>query len=500
MPSESQSRPTTIAIAALGGQGGGVLTNWIVDVAEHADYLVQATSVAGVAQRTGATIYGVELSPKALADQAGREPVFALYPVPGDVDIVIAAELAEAARAVERQFVTPELTTLIASTHRVYAMTEKVALGDGRSDSNVMLDAAQKSARKLVAFDMDHAAQQTGSVISSVLLGALAGSGALPFARTDYEDAIRRGGKAVEANLAGFAKGYENAGDDFSPEDLKTELIAGPDPRSPQARALVERIEAELPPQCQKMALEGARRCADYQDLRYANEYIDRLAGLIQSEAQPSDELIQEVARFLALRMCYEDTIRVADLKTRSARFDRFRNDVLAKEDQVVDVVEYLHPRIEEFCDTLPASLGRFVLRSRRAKALLKPFFGHGRNITTTTVPGFLLFHTLAKFRRWRRGTLRYQIERERIGAWLNKIEAAASQDPELALEIARCARLIKGYGDTYDRGLHSYGLILDFAEKSPSPDLSNRVARLREAALADESGGQLQNLLQEAS
>lgn len=495
-----QVRPTTIAIAALGGQGGGVLTNWIVDIAEHADYLVQATSVAGVAQRTGATIYGVELFPKALAEQAGREPVFALYPVPGDVDIVIAAELAEAARAVERQFVTPELTTLIASTHRVYAMTEKVAMGDGRADAVFMLEAAQQAARKLVAFDMDHAAQQTGSVISSVLLGALAGSGALPFERADYEAAIRRGGKAIPANLAGFALGYENATGAITQADAKTELIASADPQSPQARAVVERIEAQVPARCQKMALEGARRCADYQDLRYAEEYLDRLISLVQADAKPEDELVTEVARFLALRMCYEDTIRVADLKTRSQRFERFRDDVQAKEDQVVDVVEYLHPRIEEFCDTLPAGLGRFVLRSGRTQAMLKPFFGHGRNITTTTVPGFMLFHMLAKFRRWRRGTLRYQIEDERIGIWLEKIKSAVADEPRLALEIARCARLIKGYGDTYDRGLKNYSLILDFAEQSTGPDRSARVSKLREAALADDSGGQLVDLLKEVS
>ncbi|MEO1104338.1 MAG: hypothetical protein AAFW98_11490, partial [Pseudomonadota bacterium] len=53
-----------IAILAVGGQGGGVVTNWITDLAETAGYEVQATSVPGVAQRTGATIYYLELLPK----------------------------------------------------------------------------------------------------------------------------------------------------------------------------------------------------------------------------------------------------------------------------------------------------------------------------------------------------------------------------------------------------------------------------------------------------
>ena len=127
-------RPITIAIVALGGEGGGVLADWIVDVAQHGGYIAQATSVPGVAQRTGATVYYVELFPKAAAQAAGREPVLGLLPMPGDVDVVLASELMEAARAVERDFVTPDRTLLIASTHRVFAMTEKIALADGRVD------------------------------------------------------------------------------------------------------------------------------------------------------------------------------------------------------------------------------------------------------------------------------------------------------------------------------------------------------------------------------
>ena len=53
----------TIAIAALGGQGGGVLADWLVAVAELHGWMVQSTSVPGVAQRTGTTVYYVEMCP-----------------------------------------------------------------------------------------------------------------------------------------------------------------------------------------------------------------------------------------------------------------------------------------------------------------------------------------------------------------------------------------------------------------------------------------------------
>jgi indolepyruvate ferredoxin oxidoreductase beta subunit len=204
-------RPITIAILALGGEGGGVLADWIVDLAEHGGYLAQATSVPGVAQRTGATVYYVELFPEEVAHAAGRSPVLALMPVPGDVAIVLASELMEAARAVERGFVTPDETLLIASTHRVFAMTEKIALADGRADAPALLAACRDAARELVAFDMAALAEATGSALSAVLLGALAGTGALPFPRAAYEAAIRRGKVGVEASLSAFAAGYEAA-------------------------------------------------------------------------------------------------------------------------------------------------------------------------------------------------------------------------------------------------------------------------------------------------
>ena len=79
--SGEQRQRVTIAIAAMGGQGGGVLGDWIISMAEANGYYAQSTSVPGVAQRTGATIYYLELFP----EQADATiPVLALMPVPGD--------------------------------------------------------------------------------------------------------------------------------------------------------------------------------------------------------------------------------------------------------------------------------------------------------------------------------------------------------------------------------------------------------------------------------
>lgn len=210
-----------LAVMAVGGQGGGVLTGWIEALARANGYAVQATSVAGVSQRTGATIYYVEMCP-----DTGRQPVFSLMPAAGDVDVLIAAEMMEAGRAILRGFVTPDRTVLIASTHRALAVSEKMVPGDGIANAEEVRAAAAVAARRTVFADMERAALEAGSVISAALFGALAGAEVLPFPRAAFEDAIRAGGKGVEPSLRAFDAGFRAAQGE-APERDAPQLPAG---------------------------------------------------------------------------------------------------------------------------------------------------------------------------------------------------------------------------------------------------------------------------------
>ena len=492
--SEQRERPISIAILAVGGQGGGVLTKWLVDIAEANGYIAQSTFVAGVAQRTGATVYCVEMFPRDRAKAIGCNPVFTPYPVPGDVDLVVVGEMAETGRAIQKGFVTPNITTLISSSHRIYTMYEKEALGDGIFDQAPVARIAEKAAKKFICFDMAAAADTTGSVISSVLLGAIAGTGALPFERDAYEAAIRSSGRAVEANLKGFGAGYDQAGRKSATADAEPE---GAVPAGKNGEALKARVEAELPAQVRNMALHGALRALDYQDAKYANSYLDRVKDISLIDIESHDyELAVEVARQLALQMCYEDTIRVADLKTRSDRFVKIREQVAAAPDQPVHVVEFFHPRLEEVCDTLPAPIGSLVLRSSTLQKLMSPFFRKGRNIKTTSISGFVLLHFVAKFRRFRRGTYRFKRQQILIHDWLDRVINAAVDDYDYALAIAHCIEIVKGYGDTYQRGLTRYRAAIDAAAALSAANRAAAIRRLHNAALADEKGQVFGNTL----
>src|SRR5919201_2858678 len=204
-------RPITVLIAALGGEGGGVMADWLMEAATASDLPAQATSIPGVAQRTGATTYYLEIFPARRSALGGREPVLSLTPSPGNVDIMVASELVEAGRAMANGYVNPERTTLIASTHRIYATIEKMQMADGRYDSDQVIAAARELARHAVLFDMRKLAQESGTIINAVLFGAMAGSGVLPVSRDACEAAIRKSGRGAEASLRGFAAGYEIA-------------------------------------------------------------------------------------------------------------------------------------------------------------------------------------------------------------------------------------------------------------------------------------------------
>lgn len=494
-------KPIGIAILAMGGEGGGVLADWIVDMAEHAGFSAQATSVPGVAQRTGATIYYVEFLPAVTAPGAPA-PILALMPAAGDVDVVLCSELMETGRAVQRGFVTKDRTTLVTSTHRVYSMTEKTAMGDGRVASGPLLDTGRENAKRFIAADFAALAEQAGSVMSAVLFGALAGAQVLPFARSDFEAAIERGGVGVKPSLKAFDAGFAAAAQPapaVAPSTSDSPAIK-PLPSDPRLAGVDARIDRDFPTVAHAVLRVGVRRLADYQDLAYAESYLDQLEAIRHCDAAAGREdyaLLMETARHLALWMSYEDTVRVADLKIRSGRFTRVANEVQAAPDQLLHINEYLHPRVDEIADTLPAFIGRRLMQPGWLRRVVERFTREGRVVRTSSLRGFLQLYFVASLRSMRRVSLRFEREQTVWQRWLALISEIARDDYALALEVARCQRLVKGYGDTHARGMRSFSAIM---QSMPllrrQKDAAARVRALREAALADDTGGQLDTLL----
>jgi indolepyruvate ferredoxin oxidoreductase beta subunit len=424
----------SILIPAVGGQGGGVLSEWIVEAALADGHVAHGTSIPGVAQRTGSTTYYVEVFP---AD-AG-EPTVSLYPVPGALDVLLAPELLEVGRMIELGFPSPARTTIIASTHRLFSIQEKTAVGDAIYPAERLVDAARAFSRELHAFDALALAREHGTEVNAILLGALAGSGVAPIRDEAYRDAIRGKGVQVDANLRGFELGITLARQRAVPTSSRNgALAAAPGREDGRLAGLPEPVRA--------IARQALPRLIDYQDARYAERYLDRLRPFADGDV----EVAQHVARYLALWMTYEDAIRVADLKTRAARFARIRGEARAP-GAVVEVTDYLKPDLDEIYGILPHALVAPFARWAERR------WPHGRptmaqHVRTTTVIGFLRIWLLARLRRLRPVSYRAHHEHARIEQWLAAVRRCAAWDAGLAREVAHAGQLVKGYGDVRRR------------------------------------------------
>lgn len=493
-------RPISMVIGALGGEGGGVLTTWVVRAAEMCRFPTQSTSIPGVAQRTGATTYYVEIYPAPHEQLDGKSPVMALYPAPGNMDVVVTSELMEAGRMLENGMVTPDRTTLIASTHRVYSIVEKSAMGDGLFQGDKLDNAAQKLAKRAILFDIAALAEKEGTVLNAIVLGVIAGSGELPIPAENFAAAIRESGIAVDSNLKGFEIGIAY---------MKGELqlpAAAPEKNvraaKPSAETLIADVASTYPGEAQAIVSEGVKRLVDYQNPAYAKLYLDRLAGVLAIDRDRGGErnnwaLTVETGRYLALMMSYEDIIRVGDLKSRRSRMNRVRTEVMAKNSEPVYVTEFLKPGFDEFTSIMPVWMGRPIMNWARGNDWAKNY-NFSMRVKTHTIFGFLRLWGLSKMRFYRPKTYRYSEEQAAIEGWLATVKEAASRHYQLAVEIAELANLRKGYSDTHKRGLHNFRQVMDAvaipcskADKDPAWG-AEAVKKLRIAALADPEGDAL--------
>jgi indolepyruvate ferredoxin oxidoreductase beta subunit len=458
----SEPRIASVLIPAVGGQGGGVLAEWIVEAALADGFTVQSTSIPGVAQRTGSTSYYVEV----LLDEAGstaEEIVFSLYPIPGALDVLLAPEFLEVGRAIELGFPSPSRTAIIASTHRLYAIHEKTATGRGIYPDEDLRAAARAFSRTLILFDALALAREHGTEANAVLLGALAASGALPVSEAAYRKAIEGKGVQVAANLRGFEVGLERAralqaGDgDLRGAPTQESAMAPPAGFAPDVATVPESLRA--------IVAAALARLVDYQDDRYARRYLDRLRPFVAGDP----EVARLVARQLAVWMTYEDAIRVAQLKTRWSRFARIHQEARAPGAEVV-VTDYLKPDLDEIYGILPrrlvASLARWA-ESRWPGG--RPALG--QHVRTTTISGYLRLWLLARCRWLRPSSHRARHEHARMERWLALVARCAQRDVELAREVARAAGLVKGYGQvrrrlesTFDELLASVSRAADLA------------------------------------
>ena len=462
------TQPISILLCALGGEGGGVLADWLVEAARHGGLAAQATSIPGVAQRTGATTYYLEIFPTPVSELGGRRPVFGLNPLPGRLDLLVSSELLETARQISLGLCSPDRTLLISASNRALTTHEKMQMGDGRMDDAVLLQLLQQHSHASHVLDMVALTRQAGTVVSAVMLGCIAASKLLPLRREDFEFAVHEGqakerqSASQQASLRGFALAWDamqaQSTQSKFVDAVLTNTLTIPNVTSEQIAKLSPELAATFPSDMHEMLGLGVARLMDYQGDRYVSLYIQRLREVLASEQRNGTDgactVTKETARWLALWMAFDDIVRVADLKSRASRWQRVRMEVKAKTDDVLKVYDHFKPGVPEFAALLPKVFALPLLRwdRQRSASGLSPL-ALPIKVGTHSVIGMVMLRALASFKWLRVLGNRYAEEQAMIDAWLKALVRGAQEDVNLGLALAQCGQLIKGYGTTNERG-----------------------------------------------
>ena len=493
MTATSTRHTICVLVCALGGEGGGVLARWLVDTAAAAGHAAQSTSIPGVAQRTGATTYYVEVT-TSRSVPGERHPVFSLYPVPGALDLLVSSELLETVRQIQEGYATPERTLVLSSAHRTLTTAEKMQQADGRAEAARLLEVVHAYSREARVLDMAALAREAGTVISAVMLGGIAASGVLPFAREQYEATIRRSGRGAEASVRGFSLAYQRL------LTLRTQQAPEPAPAPAFSLHAAAELQARFPAATHRIIAAGLARMREYQDEDYGRLYLQRLDRIHAAENAVDPGCVHgsaatlETARALALWMAFDDVVRVADLKSRPSRLERVRREVGVQEGELLRVYDYLKPGTAEIAALLPpGAAARLLHWEQRRTAAGRAPFSFALKLGTHRIHNLILLRLLAGLKRWRRRSSRFDHEQAMIERWLERIDRGMRERWSLGYEIALCGRLIKGYGATNARGGEALVHILDHlvdGGRFPDPEArATAVREAREAALSDDAG-----------
>lgn len=478
---QSRSDLIKVLIPAVGGQGGGVLTEWLVQAFFIEGYDVQGISLPGLSQRGGSTVYYLEGFPA--SEAGGKQIIFAQFPVPGDVDIIIAQEFLELGRALELGYGSDK-TTIVTSTHRIYSTLEKMPIGSGiYSDENLRKIATAFSSG-LIELDALRLSKENGMdelAVNAILLGALSASGAMPFDKASYIKAIEQVGVAVKTNVRAFEVGWNYVSSKKKPDTNKKPAVVwesfireradkfGESDRE-EYLARISRLETVYPANLREILAESVYRLIDYQGTQYADRYLEHIKAIYEIDYSAKGggaKLTEYFARNLALLMSFEDGIRVAELKIRSDRFKRIKEEMRLRDDQVYKVIDYLKPDSEEIYGLLPYVFVAPFVRLTESRIFKKIWrkkkpLTFGQTPTTTSFTGFVRLWFLTKMKFMRPLSYRYRKEHRLIKKYIESVRYYSTLDYKLGTLVAKSADMVKGYGKVRRRTISAFYRLID--------------------------------------
>jgi hypothetical protein len=227
---------------------------------------------------------------------------------------------------------------------------------------------------------------------------------------------------------------------------------------------------------------DGIHLLMDYQGPSYAQLYVDRVRRFVGRHGV-DETMLREIARLMALRMSYEDPIRIAQLKL--AEWEAARGDPRLLPGDMIGKF-----RLDELVGALPAAVAEPVL-----DALEWVGWTHmpvSIRFSAKSRWGIRRLKIEAGLRRWRLFSVRYARERAWVERWLHMISRSLEKQPAAAPAMVQTATMIAGYGAPYRQALADWHAIIDGLAKPtfdgvlPLADLAGAVAEARAVATSD--------------
>jgi indolepyruvate ferredoxin oxidoreductase beta subunit len=463
---------TTVYISAVGGQGGALLTEWLLAAARQMHYRAHAVGIPGMSQRGGATSYYVEIVPEQ-ADHELHDAILSPAPFPGEIGCLIGLEMLELGRAVEAGY-SSDQTTVIGSTHRDYTVLEKMPSYVERQDEDTIVTLLERLAGRVVTFDARVLARAEGLAerhVNAILIGAVAATKALPMREEAYRLAIKVVGVAPDLNLRAFEAGLRHVLAGLPPLPKSDALAAREhiSAISPKQQEAHSRLMEKLPPQINEelgFILEVAcARLIEYHDEAYAQSYLDRvLAPWIEEKSvDRGGRLAQIYARHTANLMTYEDPVRVAALKSDPRRFERIQSHHGIQAGQPYRLREHFRPEMEELYGLLPVKLVHWFRPPTEGASGEEPNASRRSlsvSLKTTSLLGMVVLKCMSALRWLRPYSWRRWKEEQLLEAYTDHIKAFLEKSYDLACVVAQAGGMIRGYGGTRrrtERIFHTY-------------------------------------------
>lgn len=428
-----------ILIPSVGGLGVGVFVEWLSAAVIFEGFKPNVLNLPGVSQRTGRTISYMEI--------ANDTEVFSPFPQKGNVDLIISQEFLELLRVLKEGY-GGKGCNVLGTTYRYYTTYEKLSLNRDVYTYDNFRDFIENYSNDHIVVDIYRLGVPDFN--NAHLLGLLSASGYLPIIRREsYEKAIRAVGIDTEKNLRDFVSGYNlleaiKAGS-ASP---RLDMVGLYDPPDIYIKESIEKIGLICGKDIRDILFEAVRQIIEYQDVEYARLYISRVYNLyclLESGGmvQRGGEIIKEFAKILAVRMMYEDIIRVADKKISRERFDRIRRLYKIHDADVFWIKDFFRPDLDELYGIFPNSLGKILDR-----VLSRYRISWKTEMSTNHISGFLILKGISKFRFLRRLSFRYAKEDALIERYFDHIRRCLAYGTESVLLAIKGGAIVRGYGD----------------------------------------------------